>query len=104
MRVMFRPNLLRAAWVTPFVAFSFVLLTVAIRDAVGMDPVWQQDTLVTVGWIAGSIGFLIGVGGFDYWFRWMIGSPTRPEDHSQHGAHSWRDYFKFNTDHKVIGV
>ncbi len=34
----------------------------------------------------------------------MIGSPTKPEDHSQHGAYSWRDYFKFNTDHKVIGV
>ena len=27
-----------------------------------------------------------------------------PEDHSQHGANSWRDYFKFNTDHKVIGI
>ena len=21
-----------------------------------------------------------------------------------HSAHSWRDYFKVNTDHKVIGV
>ncbi|MCL4287036.1 MAG: cbb3-type cytochrome c oxidase subunit I, partial [Thermoleophilia bacterium] len=27
-----------------------------------------------------------------------------PEDHSQHGARSWKDYFKFNTDHKVIGI
>ncbi len=34
----------------------------------------------------------------------MIGAPTRPEDHSQHGAYSWRDYFRFNTDHKVIGL
>ena len=27
-----------------------------------------------------------------------------PEDHSGHGAHSWRDYFRVNTDHKVIGI
>ena len=53
MRVLFRPNLLRALWVAPFCAFIFVLLTLAIRSAVGMDPVWQQDTLVTIGWIAG---------------------------------------------------
>ena len=27
-----------------------------------------------------------------------------PEDHSSHGATSWKDYFRINTDHKVIGV
>ncbi len=27
-----------------------------------------------------------------------------PEDHSGHGAHSWKDYFRVNTDHKVIGI
>ena len=26
------------------------------------------------------------------------------EDHSGHGARSWRDYFRVNTDHKVIGI
>ena len=36
--------------------------------------------------------------------RYAIGAPTRPEDHSGHGAHSWRDYFRINTDHKVIGI
>src|SRR5207248_6594929 len=49
-------------------------------------------------------GFLIGLGGFDYWFRWAIGSPTRPEDHSGHGAKTWKDYLRVNTDHKVIGI
>ena len=34
----------------------------------------------------------------------MLGYPTEPEDHSGHGARSWRDYFRVNTDHKVIGV
>src|SRR3712207_7774200 len=34
----------------------------------------------------------------------LFRSPTVPEDHSGHGADSWRDYFRVNTDHKVIGI
>src|SRR5205823_6716423 len=45
-----------------------------------------------------------GIGCFDYWFRWAAGAPTVPEDHSGHGAYSWKDYFRVNTDHKVIGL
>src|SRR5436853_264144 len=52
---------------------------------------------------AGLFG-LVGLGAFDYWFYWAAGRPTRPEDHSGHGARSWRDYFRVNTDHKVIGI
>ena len=50
------------------------------------------------------LGFLVGLGGFDYWAYYASGRPTRPEDHSGHGARSWRDYFRINTDHKVIGI
>jgi hypothetical protein len=25
-------------------------------------------------------------------------------EHDDHGAYSWHDYFKVNTDHKVIGI
>ena len=53
---------------------------------------------------AAPIGFLAGIGAFDYWLYYISGRPTREEDHSGHGAYSWRDYFKVNTDHKVIGV
>ena len=61
---------------------------------------------VIVPAIFAPIGFLAGLGAFDYWFRWAIGGPTYPAEleHADHGAHSWRDYFKFNTDHKVIGI
>src|ERR1700709_1433893 len=48
--------------------------------------------------------FLIGLGCFDYWFYWATGKATRPEDHSSHGATSWKSYFHPNTDHKVIGI
>jgi cytochrome c oxidase subunit I len=62
------------------------------------------DAILTVSLIASPIFFLVGLGGFDYWLYWASGRPTRPEDHSSHGAHSWRDYFRINTDHKVIGI
>ncbi len=64
----------------------------------------SPDAILTVSLIAAPIFFLIGLGAFDYWFYWVSGRPTRPESHANHGAYSWRDYFKVNTDHKVIGV
>ncbi len=62
------------------------------------------DAILTVSLLASPIFFLVGLGGFDYWFYWAAGKPTRAEDHSSHGAYSWRDYFRINTDHKVIGI
>src|ERR671917_1243832 len=59
------------------------------------------------GWYRAGAFVLLGVlfcAALDYWFYWASGRPTRPEDHSGHGAHSWRDYFRVNTDHKVIGI
>jgi cytochrome c oxidase subunit 1 len=64
----------------------------------------SPDAILTVSLIACPLFFLVGFGLFDYWFYWAAGKPTRPEDHSGHGAHTWKDYFRVNTDHKVIGV
>src|ERR671915_242168 len=63
-----------------------------------------QNAILIVALLAAPLFFLVGLGAFDYWFYWASGRPTRPEDHSGHGAHSWRDYFRVNTDHKVIGI
>jgi cytochrome c oxidase subunit 1 len=87
-------------------AFGFGLV-VALRAISGLEIFQTEQTgypHVIVPAITGPIGYLMGIGCFDYWFRWASGAPTIPDDHSQHGAHSWKDYFKFNTDHKVIGV
>src|SRR5207237_9396848 len=54
--------------------------------------------------VAAPLGAFAGIGLFDYWTYYALGRPTRPEDHSGHGARSWKDYFRVNTDHKVIGV
>src|SRR5215212_4305233 len=79
-------------------------LVTGIRALGGADPVFDANAITTVCLIVVPLAFLIGIGCFDYWFRWASGAPTVPEDHSGHGADSWRDYFRVNTDHKVIGI
>src|SRR3954453_20985138 len=63
-----------------------------------------QNAILVVALLVSPLFFFVGIGAFDYWFYWAAGRPTRPEDHSSHGAYSWRDYFRVNTDHKVIGI
>ena len=63
-----------------------------------------QNGILLLSLLIAPLFFLVGLGAFDYWFRWAAGKPTIPEDHSGHGATSWRDYFRVNTDHKVIGI
>ena len=84
-------------------AFAFGLVVGCARCQ-DVDRSSRTTPIVTVILIAAPLAFLVGIGGFDYWGRWMIGSPTQPEDHSDHGARSWKDYFRVNTDHKVIGI
>ena len=89
------PGLIRAGEFTVLgVLFAFVLITI-IRLAYGFsnpfDGVdgWDeefQNAVLTVGLIASPLFFLVGLGAFDYWFYWAAGKPTRPEDHSSHGA------------------
>ena len=82
-------------------AFAIVC---AVRALYGWDPIVDGDAIATVGMITVPLSFVIGIGCFDYWFRWAAGKPTVPEDHSGHGARRWQDYFRVNTDHKVIGI
>src|ERR687886_128785 len=79
-------------------------LDVLIRALYGYKPTIDGNAITTVALISAPLGFLIGIGCFDYWFRWASGAPTIPEDHSGHGATRWQDYFRVNTDHKVIGL
>src|SRR5215210_3792625 len=79
-------------------------LVTGIRALSGGDPVFDGTAITTAALIVVPLAFLVGIGCFDYWFRWASGAPTVPEDHSGHGARSWRDYFRVNTDHKVIGL
>ena len=80
---------------------------IGLRAISGLDLFQTEPTgypHIVVPAITGPLGFLIGLGVFDFWFRWASGAPTVPDDHADHGATRWQDYFKVNTDHKVIGI
>src|SRR2546430_2308331 len=105
LRRLLYPGFLRAAWMVPLFFGIGSGIVVLCRWWGGWHPIWFGEIIVLVGaLIAAPIGFLAGIGAFDYWVRYSIGAPTEPEDHSGHGAYSWRDYFRVNTDHKVIGM
>ena len=98
------PGWYRAAVAIPL-AFLFAMgLVTGVRALYGWDPVLDMSAVTTVALVAMPLSFLVGIGCLDYWLYWASGRPTRPEDHSGHGATSWRDYFRVNTDHKVIGI
>src|ERR687893_902676 len=98
------PGWYRAALSQPLGFLLALGIVAGARAAYGYDPVLDWDAITTVAMISMPLAFLVGIGCFDYWFRWASGAPTVPEDHSGHGARSWRDYFRVNTDHKVIGI
>ena len=82
-------------------------LVIALRAISGLDLFQTEQTghpHIVVPLITGPLGFLAGLGAYNHWVRWALGMATRPDDHASHGAASWRDYFVFNTDHKVIGI
>jgi cytochrome c oxidase subunit 1 len=98
------PGWLRVLWVVPiFIGIGFAIPGL-IRWLADWQPIWKGQVILTVQLVTAPLGFLVGIGGFDYWAHYAIGRPTLPEDHSGHGANSWRDYFRVNTDHKVIGI
>ena len=99
-----RPGFGRCLWMIPLFFGIGVGIMALVRWLEGWDPVWLNDVVVTISLVTIPMGFLSGIGAFDYWARYAIGRPTEPEDHSGHGARSWKDYFRVNTDHKVIGV
>jgi len=59
-----------------------------------------------LGYLLGLLGFLLGIGAFRFWLTWAAGREIDvAEEHAAHGrAGEWRRYFRFTTDHKVIGV
>src|ERR671915_1205285 len=111
---------LRVLWVVPLSFLLSTFLTLGARRLLGFESAGLESlvpnadfmqygpaelqVLVTVWLVVVPLAFLAAIGGFDYWAYWISGRPTRPEDHSGHGARSWRDYFRVNTDHKVIGI
>ena len=100
-----RPGYVRAAWCAALFFLVGMYIVVTLRWLAGWDPVYDWEIIVLVGgMVTAPLGFLLGLGAFDYWLYWLSGRPTVADDHANHGAYRWTDCFKVNTDHKVIGV
>ncbi|MGH2894032.1 MAG: cytochrome c oxidase subunit I, partial [Solirubrobacteraceae bacterium] len=69
------------------IGFAFAFgLTVLIRWLMHEHPIIDGNAITIVALIAVPLFFLVGLGAADYWFYWIAGKATRPEDHSSHGA------------------
>ncbi len=73
-------------------------LAAGIRLLTGRTP-WAPEVLLVAGYPLGLVGWLFGVGMWDYWVREWFGLPRRAEPTEGPGR-----FFRFCTDHKVIGV
>src|SRR5947209_14768054 len=100
-RVPLPPKLRAAGWyraaLFDVLGLGFAIgVTALIRALQHQHPVIDGHAITVVALITVPLFFLVGIGTCDYWLYWSSGRPTRPEDHSSHGARTWRDYFRVN--------
>jgi len=72
----------------------------------GDDSPTRNNLAITVALFGWSIGFMIGIGAFVGPIRWLLGKDlSGEENHFLAGKNQgvWR-YFRFTTDHKVVGI
>jgi hypothetical protein len=99
-----QPGWYRAGLCTAIALGLSFALSFGARAGLGYDPVLSGESVTRIALLIMPFGFLFGLGTFDFWFAWAAGKPTKEDDHSGHGATSWKSYFLPNTDHKVIGI
>jgi cytochrome c oxidase subunit I len=83
--------------------YLFWLVAHLTMDSTGRPFGDQVATFACVGWM---IGFWIGIGAFNGPLRWMLGRDHTHEDDLYYAGQNQGKarYWKFTTDHKVVGV
>ncbi|HXW32402.1 MAG TPA: cbb3-type cytochrome c oxidase subunit I, partial [Acidimicrobiales bacterium] len=78
----------------------------AVSHALLQGSNWGTDMVVTVTMACWVIGFNAGIGTFNAPLRWIAGRDQDHEDHLYAAGvgQGRRRYFKFCTDHKVVGT
>ncbi len=98
-RRLFRPNVLTG------LVLGIVLAVIAAYVANAITQ--SAYSTAAAAFTAWPIGFLVGMGAMAYPIRWAFGKsdPTEEEELELAGkdAGIWR-YFRFTTDHKVVGI
>jgi len=93
-----------------FAAATYYLVHQSIQTVTDhvVDPFTpsQNDQVLIAAMIAWSVGFLIGIGAFIGPFRWLIGKDLTAEEqlYLAGDGQGWKRYFKYCTDHKVVGL
>ena len=87
------------------IVFAVIARFLAGLIAYGIQPMLanQLTTLTMVGW---AVGFMVGIGALRGPWRWMLGKDQSREDEmflAGKGQGVGR-YFRFTTDHKVVGI
>ncbi|MBI3952986.1 MAG: cbb3-type cytochrome c oxidase subunit I [Chloroflexi bacterium] len=83
-----------------FAALGFLLGAAGARGVAGLTGRSEvAQIVVTLGYVGALLGWLLGVGLWDVWVREWVGLPARSLQ-----TQGWSRFFRFNTDHKVIGV
>ena len=75
-----------------------MFLAAFFRELMDLDP-WVAEPVVVVGYVFGLIGWLLGIGVWGAWAKEWLGL-----SHGVSHAGGWGKYFRFSTDHKVIGI
>src|SRR4029079_13609167 len=65
----------RAIWVSGVFAGVAIGIAMGIRWALGFGEIWNSEVAATFGLTFWAIGFTVGIGCFDYWWGYIIGSP-----------------------------
>jgi len=99
----------RMTWFSPGLPRAIIgaLLAAAVGGllvAFGLGA--EEGQVLAVAYIFAVGGFLFGLGAFRFWLRWAAGKePDLEDEHEAHGhLGQWQRYFRFTTDHKVIGI
>ena len=97
--------------IVPVAGLPRAILGAVIGFAVGGGLVavvlhGEPGQILALGYLLALLGFLLGIGAFRFWLTWAAGREIDVADeHAAHGrAGDWTRYFRFTTDHKVIGV
>jgi cytochrome c oxidase subunit I len=61
----------------------------------------QDDVRLFMGFFVGSLGWLLGLGFFNYPASRLLG---RPPSVGEQDSGGWGRYFRLTTDHKVVGI
>ena len=73
-------------------------LAAFFRNMMDLDP-WVAEPVVLVGYVFGLFGWLLGIGVWGSWAKEWLGL-----SHDASPGEDWSRYFRFSTDHKVIGI